>query len=153
MGKIELGQAEWTPGHESVLFPGPAGPFSCLVCFEAIFPDLAREDVRHGARMLVNITNDEWFGNSVALSQHAGMAVLRAVENHVPLARCANTGLTILVDASGRVRSRLPVFQSGVLTGDPGPPGLPTPYTRWGDWPATLSFIAVGLLLLRRWRA
>jgi len=153
MGKIDLGQAEWTPGHESILFPGPAGPFSCLVCFEAIFPDLAREDVRHGARMLVNITNDEWFGNSVALSQHAGMSVLRAVENHVPLARCANTGLTILVDASGRVRSRLPVFQSGVLTGDPGPPGLPTPYTRWGDWPGTFSFIAVGLLLLRRWRA
>ena len=58
-----------------------------------------------------------------------------------------------LVDASGRVRARLPVFQAGVLSGDPGPPGLPTPYTRWGDWPGTLSFLAVFLLLLRRWRA
>ena len=153
MGKIELGQAEWTPGHEPVLFAGPTGLFSCLVCFEAIFPDLAREDVQHGAKMLVNITNDEWFGNSVALTQHAGMAVLRAVENHVPMARCANTGLSLLIDASGRVRARLPVFQAGVLAGDPGPPGLPTPYTRWGDWPGALSFLMVFLLLLRRWRA
>jgi len=120
LGKIELGQAEWTPGEEPVLFSGPGGPFSCLVCFEAIFPDLARDDVRHGARMLVNITNDEWFGKSVALSQHAGMAALRAVENHVPLVRCANTGLTLLVDSSGRVRGSLPVFQAGVLAGDPG---------------------------------
>lgn len=151
--KIELGQAEWTPGAEPVLFPGPGGPFSCLVCFEAIFPDLAREDVRHGARMLVNITNDEWFGNSVALSQHAGMSMVRAVENHVPLVRCANTGITLIADAYGRVRQRLPVFQSGVLAGDPGPPGLPTPFTRFGDWPGALAVASVLLLLLRRWRA
>jgi apolipoprotein N-acyltransferase len=153
MGKIELGQAEWTAGETPVLFPGPFGPFSCLVCFEAIFPDLARDDVRHGARMLVNITNDEWFGNSVALTQHAGMAVLRAVENHVPLARCANTGLTLLIDASGRVRSRLPVFQVGVLTGDPGPPGRPTPFTQLGDWPGMLGWATTLLLVVRRWRA
>jgi apolipoprotein N-acyltransferase len=153
LGKIELGQAEWTPGEEPVLFAGPGGAFSCLVCFEAIFPDLARDDVRHGARMLVNITNDEWFGNSVALSQHAGMAVVRAAENHVPLVRCANTGLTLIADATGRMRQRLPVFQAGVLVGDPGPPGLPTPYTRLGDWPGLLAFAGVALLLLRRWRA
>ena len=153
LGKIELGQAEWTPGERPVLFPGPTGPFSCLVCFEAIFPDLAREDVRHGATLLVNITNDEWFGNSVALTQHAGMAVMRAVENHVPLARCANTGLTLFADAYGRVRDRLPVFEVGVLAGDPGPPGPRTAFTRWGDWPGLLAAASVISLLARRWRS
>ena len=59
----------------------------------------ARRRARAARRWLVNITNDEWFGNSAALYQHAAMAVFRAVENHVPLARCANTGLTMLVDA------------------------------------------------------
>ena len=140
LGRLELGQAEWTPGRRSVLFPSAAGPFACLVCFEAIFPDLARADVRAGARWLVNVTNDEWFGNGAALHQHAAMAVFRAVENHVPLARCANTGLTMFVDANGRVTARLPVWRPGVLRAPLPAPGLPTPYTRLGDWPAWLAF-------------
>jgi apolipoprotein N-acyltransferase len=152
LGKIELGQAEWRPGTRAVVFQGPSGPFTCLICFEAIFPDLARDDVRHGARLLVNITNDEWFGESVALGQHAGMAVLRAVENHVPMARCANTGLTLLVDAWGRVRGRVPPYTAAVLTGDPGPAGLPTPFTRLGDWPGTLALFVGIALAARRWR-
>ncbi len=149
LGRIELGQAEWTPGTHGVLFPSAAGPFGCLVCFEAIFPDLARTDVRAGARWLVNITNDEWFGNSAALYQHAAMAVFRAVENHVPLARCANTGLTLVADANGRVVATLPVFRPGVLDAPLPraiPWGFPTPYTRIGDWPGLLSLIGVGWL-------
>ncbi len=148
LGRIALGQAEWTAGEGPVLFPSAAGPFACLVCFESIFPDLAREDVRRGARWLVNITNDEWFGNSAALYQHAAMAPLRAVENHVPLARCANTGLTMIADANGRVTHRLPVWTPAVLTGPLSAPGLPTPYTRWGDWPGSLAGLAVVALAL-----
>jgi apolipoprotein N-acyltransferase len=153
LGKIDFGQAEWEPGRETVLFPSAAGRFSCLVCFEAIFPDLARDDVRAGARWLVNITNDEWFGNSAALHQHAAMAVFRAVENHVPLARCANTGLTLLADANGRVRERLPVFTPAVLVGRLSAAGPPTPYSRLGDWPGILSMVgAVGLWFTGRRR-
>jgi len=148
LGRLELGQAEWTPGTGTVLFPSPAGPFSCLVCFESIFPDLAREDVRRGARWLVNVTNDEWFGDSPALYQHAAMAPFRAVENHVPLARCANTGLTLFADAHGRVTSRLEVWTPGVLTATLAAPGRPTPFTRVGDWPGMLAGIVVGVLLL-----
>jgi apolipoprotein N-acyltransferase len=148
MGRIQLGQAEWTPGEGSVLFPSDAGPFACLVCFESIFPDLAREDVLRGARWLVNITNDEWFGHSAALYQHAAMAPFRAVENHVPLARCANTGLTLLVDAHGRVTHRLPVWTPAVLTAPLSAPGLPTLYTRVGDWPGALAGLAVLALAL-----
>src|SRR5206468_8962634 len=143
LGKIDLGQAEWTAGTEPVVFPSEAGPFAPLVCFESIFPDLAREDVRRGAAWLVNITNDEWFGNSAALYQHAAMAVFRAVESHVPLLRCANTGLTLLADANGRVTDRAPVFQPAIVSGRLGRPGLPTPYTRLGDWPGAAAVLAV----------
>lgn len=149
LGTISLGQAEWTPGSGTVLFPSAAGPFACLVCFESIFPDLARADVRRGARWLVNITNDEWFGKSVALDQHAAMAVFRAVENHVPLARCANTGLTLIVDANGRVVQRVPEWQARVLSGSLAAPGLATLYTRVGDWPGLLVVMAIVVLVAR----
>jgi len=143
LAKIQLGQAEWTAGDSVVLFPSAAGPFACLICFESIFPDLSRESVRHGARWLVNITNDEWFGNSAAIGQHAAMAVFRAAENHVPLARCANTGLTMLIDANGRVVKRLPTFEPAVLVGELPSPGFPTLYTRFGDWPGVLCALAL----------
>ena len=151
LARVDLGQAEWTPGGRSVLFPSAAGPFSCLVCFEAIFPGLSRADVRAGARWLVNITNDEWFGNSAALYQHAAMAVFRAVENHVPLARCANTGLTLVADANGRVVEKLPVFQPGVLVAAlPGgvPRDFPSAYNRLGDWPGLLSLVGAAALTI-----
>jgi apolipoprotein N-acyltransferase len=155
LGKLDLGQAEWSSGTHTVIFPSAAGPFSCLVCFESIFPDLPRADVRAGARWLVNITNDEWFGNGAALGQHAAMAVFRAVENRVPLARCANTGLTLVADANGRVTATIPVFRPGVLVAalPPVPRGGFTPFTRFGDWPgalAGLAFVAlVGLAAAR----
>lgn len=154
LGKLELGQAEWTPGPRLVLFRVPQlPPFACLICFESIFPDLAREDVRSGAGWLVNITNDEWFGNSAALHQHAAMASFRAAENHVPLVRCANTGLTVMIDANGRVVERLPVFEPAVLVTMLPPVGRPTFYTRVGDWPgaiAALLVVALAVAAVRR---
>ena len=152
LGKIELGQAEWAAGTGPLLFPSAAGPFSALICFESIFPALARGDVRQGARWLVNVTNDEWFGNGAALQQHAAMAVFRAAEHHLPLARCANTGLTILVDGYGRITHRLPVFTEAVLTAPLATPGPSTHYTRLGDWPGVLCVAALGLLALRSLR-
>ena len=118
------------------------------MCFESIFPDLAREDVRRGARWLVNVTNDEWFGDSPALYQHAAMAPFRAVENHVPLARCANTGITLLTDAYGRVVARVPAWRPEVLVGRLASAGPPTLFTRVGDWPGALAGLVSALLAL-----
>jgi apolipoprotein N-acyltransferase len=80
------------------------------------------------------------------------MAVFRAVENHVPLARCANTGLTLMIDAHGRIVGRLPVFQEGVLTLRLPPAERPTLFLALGDWPGLLSQIAVVLLAVTAWR-
>ena len=146
LAKVDLGQAEWQAGTDPVLFPGPAGPMSMLVCFESIFPELARRDVRAGSRLLVNVTNDEWFGNGAALDQHANMAPFRAVEHHVPLARCANTGVTEMIDSYGVITARLPVFVPRVLLAALPAVGKPTLYTRFGDWPGALALVlALGL--------
>jgi len=116
---VELVPAAWqvawgwpasiTAGKESVVFRAGRGdmPLSPLVCFEDILPDLARADVRAGARMLVNVTNDAWFDARVQPRQHMRNAILRAVENRVPLVRACNTGVTCAIEPSGRVAESL----------------------------------------------
>ncbi len=94
---------DFIAGKELTVFGHPAGRFSVLICFEDIFPDLARRFVGEGAQMLVNITNDAWFHKSAAPLQHAQASVFRAVENHVPVVRAANTGLSCVIDANGRI--------------------------------------------------
>jgi apolipoprotein N-acyltransferase len=76
------------------------------------------------------------------------MAAFRAVENHVPVARCANTGLTVLFDSNGRAREKLPTFRAGVLIGELPPAGRPTFYTRFGDWPGLLCGAALMIAAL-----
>ncbi|NOT34037.1 MAG: apolipoprotein N-acyltransferase [Candidatus Eisenbacteria bacterium] len=146
---VQLGQAEWSRGTRWTLFPTAAGPFACLICFESIFPGHARRFVRSGATWLVNITNDEWFGPGAALTQHAAMACFRAVEHHVPLARVANTGLTRMIDANGRVVATLEPWQEGVLDVALPPAGPTTWYTRLGDWPGLLAALGIALLVAR----
>jgi apolipoprotein N-acyltransferase len=155
LGRWDLGQAEWQPGKGPVLLPGPPaapGPIAVLICFESIFPGIARADVRAGARLLVNLTNDEWFGNGPALPQHAAMAAFRAVEHHVPLLRCANTGITAVFDARGIVTARLPVFEPEVLVAPLPAAAAPTLYTKLGDWPGLLAALAIVVLALPPWR-
>lgn len=108
------------------------------------------------ARVLVNVSNDAWFGRSFAPHQHFQIARLRAIETGRDLVRATNTGVTALVDATGRVRARLPSFEVGVLQGKVQPRVGATPYVRWGDlpvlaWMAASMMMAAGLRLrLRR---
>ncbi|MEO6463509.1 MAG: apolipoprotein N-acyltransferase, partial [Candidatus Eisenbacteria bacterium] len=149
LGTLEMGQAEWTPGTDPTPLPTPLGPAGVLVCFESIFTDPARQEVLRGATWLVNVTNDEWFGRSAALRQHAAMAVFRAVEHRVPVARCANTGLTFFIDPWGRVLDPLPIFADAVAVAPlPGGGGGGTPFTRAGDVAGPASAIVAGAILL-----
>ena len=79
--------------------------FGVLICFEDVFPELARQFVNRGADFLVNITNDAWFGKSTEAAQHLAASVFRAVENRVNLVRCANTGISGFIDPQGKVFS------------------------------------------------
>ncbi len=149
LGKFDMGQAEWTAGTDPAPLPTPLGPAGVLVCFEAIFTDPARQQVLRGATWLVNITNDEWFGESAALQQHAAMAVFRAVELGVPMARVANTGLSFFVDPYGRVVDPGPVFADHVVVAPlAGRPRDRTPFTRTGDvLGPVIALLALGALV------
>lgn len=81
--------------------------FGVLICFEDVFPELARGFARHGAEFLVNITNDGWFGRTSAPYQHFSASVFRAVENRLPIVRSANTGVSGFIASDGRVLSLL----------------------------------------------
>jgi apolipoprotein N-acyltransferase len=113
---------------------------STLICFEDMFPELAREYVEDDTDFLVNLTNDGWFGDSAEQWQHAACGVFRAVENGVPLVRCCNNGVTCWIDATGRVRDILKdqngsVYGIGAMTIEvPLQKHAPTFYNRHGDW-------------------
>jgi apolipoprotein N-acyltransferase len=133
LSAFNWGQSDFTPGRRIEPMDLRGRGFGPLVCFEAIFPSLPRSMASRGARFLVNITNDEWFGNTAAPFQHAQMAVFRAVENRIPMARCANTGISMIVDAYGRVLGRTSTFTDAVLTGDLRLSAGRTFYSRHGD--------------------
>jgi apolipoprotein N-acyltransferase len=104
-----------------------------FICYEAIFPDHVREFTARGAQLLVNITNDGWYGRTSAPYQHFAMAKLRAVENERFLVRAANTGITAVVDPHGRVLERTELFEPTVLVRDVPLLAGSTFYTRHGD--------------------
>ena len=81
-----------------------------LICFESIFPEIARQWVKNGANILVNLTNDAWYGHSSAPHQSFAMAVFRAVETRRSLVRAANTGISGFIDPLGRVRKASDIF-------------------------------------------
>jgi apolipoprotein N-acyltransferase len=106
---------DFQPGEEVRNLAIPQGKFGVLICYEAILPDLTRQFVDRGAQFLVNITNDAWFGRTAAPYQHISMAALRAVENRVPMARAANTGISGFIHPSGRILQASDIFTKEIL--------------------------------------
>lgn len=114
---IAAREADYSAGQTMVVMGLPQGErFSVLICYEAIFPDLARLAVSKGAQMLVNITNDGWFGESAAPYQHLAMAGMRSVENRVWLIRAANTGISAAFDPTGHRKKYIPLEKQGFFT-------------------------------------
>ncbi len=129
----DLGPAEFARGTEHAVFAHPRHPFAVLICFESIFPDLVRQHVAAGAHVLVNITNDSWFGRSAGPYQHALINAMRAVENRTAIARAATTGISLFIDPFGRTYEATDLFTPAVAVATV-PVGQPaTFYTRHGD--------------------
>jgi apolipoprotein N-acyltransferase len=102
---------DFTPGRQYKMFSllnknGEALEVGVLICFEDIFSDLASTFVRRGADVLVNITNDAWFGDTSSPYQHLASSIFRAVENRVYVARAANTGISCIIDDAPHPRDR-----------------------------------------------
>jgi len=134
-------------GDKFTVFKHPDFRFAVTICWENIFPDLVRQFVKIGAQAIINITNEAWFGKTAAPYQFLSMSVFRAVENHVFVVRCANTGISCFIDPYGRIVNRVKdendrdIFIRGVLTDSIIPLESKTFYTRYGDWLSWLSFI------------
>jgi len=147
--KLTVGTVDFIPGPPRQAM-GVAGlpAFWPLICYEAIFPTTLPA---HGPMpgWILTVTNDAWFGTSWGPYQHALAARLRAIELGLPLVRVANSGISLVTDAMGRERARLPLATEGVLD-LPLPAALAgaTPYARFGDLPFAIGVVALAGLAL-----
>jgi apolipoprotein N-acyltransferase len=152
-----LGPVTEGPGYAAGTVPqlltgGPL-PIGTPICFEITYPDLVRGFEDAGAALLVNLSNDAWFGRTGYAEYHLRHAIARAVETHSWVVRGANTGISAIVDPNGRVVAELALFEQGVLRGRVGARGTPTPYSWVGSaplWALCVGVLAVGLVPARR---
>jgi len=137
---------DFVPGERVVVFPLDGHKLGAFICYESVFPDLVRQFVRGGAEVLVNLSNDGYFGHSFAHQQHLEIVRMRAAENRRWILRATNDGITAAIDPAGRVVERMPTFvqTAGLLPYDYEQ--NETPYTRHGDWFAWGCF-ASGFLM------
>jgi apolipoprotein N-acyltransferase len=143
--------SSFTPGSGSSLLSLGTWRLGAAVCYEVVYPWIAREEARAGADVLVTLTNDAWYGRAGAQRQHWQSAVVRAIETGRPLVRAAITGISGAVDASGRVLVTLGPNEKGAFTVPVERPSAPTPATRAGDlvaWVCTAGLVA-GILRAR----
>ncbi|OHB25964.1 MAG: apolipoprotein N-acyltransferase [Desulfuromonadaceae bacterium GWC2_58_13] len=152
INKLVAGIGDFSPGMVNPL-PMNGEQIGVLVCFEGIFPELARDYVRQGSDLLVNITNDAWFGKSSAPFQHLAMIRFRAVENRIWVARAANTGISAFIAPTGRITDQTSIFTSGFLRGEVMTGARLTLYNRIGDLlPVLFLFLGIFWLIKTRRR-
>jgi apolipoprotein N-acyltransferase len=136
------------------VFPGPPAPFGVVICYEGIFPELVRDFVGNGARLIVNITNDAWFGRTSGPLQHLAMYPFRAVEHRTSVVRSANTGVSAFIAPTGQILQRLPLYERDVITAAVPLRTRTTLYTRFGDWLVYLGMaVSAAVLGARAWHA
>lgn len=140
-------EEDFSAGEELILFNLPLSidgstrvlRLGTLICFEDIFPGLVRDMVLAGAGLLVNLTNDAWYGRTIAPFQHAYLSLFRAVENRIYLVRATNTGYSCIIDPYGRIVGEVvdktgeSLFISDWATITISPSSVGSFYTRWGD--------------------
>ncbi len=148
VNKMVEGIGEFIPGREATVMKAAGTPVGTVICFEVIFPEVVRRFAQNGASVMTTITNDAWFGDSAAPYQHFSMVVFRSIENRVPFARAANTGISGFIDAHGRILKQTPLFTEAALT-EPLHPGIRrTLYTAVGDvFAIGCVIIALGFVL------
>lgn len=134
-------------GQGAVVYRQPWGAFGVLICYESIFPSQSRTLRRSGADLLLNITNDAWFGRSTAPWQHEAHMRLRAIENRVGVVRSANTGISEAIDPLGRVRNATELFVPASRTYATWTTHVTTPYVRFGDIVGWGSILLAAVLI------
>lgn len=142
-----IGRGSFEEGENRVTLGVPGLPsFSPVICYEVIFPAAVTGPAER-PRWLLNVTNDAWFGLSSGPFQHLASARLRAVEEGLPMIRAANTGVSAVIDAYGRVLASLDMMEEGIIDHPLPQAREPTPYGRWGDGMLLLVLVLMGVCL------
>ena len=150
LGKLVTQVGDFQPGKTGKILPWNKDALGVQICFEVIFPALSRKLVQNGATLLINITNDAWFGKTSGPYQHFSMTIFRAVENRRALARAANTGISGFIDPAGRILTSTQLLEEAAQTRPLPMLRQITFYTRFGDLFAIACLIGAvfGILLV-----
>ncbi|HEX2059604.1 MAG TPA: apolipoprotein N-acyltransferase [Thermoanaerobaculia bacterium] len=140
VGEFEFGTNDFPLGGK--LKYGPA------ICYEIVYPQITRSQIRNGANVLVTITNDAWYDGTAAPEQHLWQARLRAIEGDRYLLRAATTGISAFIDPTGRVLESIPMGRDGTIYAKFQPRTGVTPYVRFGDWFAWVAMVVVLIALI-----
>ncbi len=147
VNRITSEAGDFAPGSRIVVFNTGGHRIGAFICYESAFPDLVHQFTLNGAQVLMNLSNDGYFGTSAALEQHLSLVRMRAAENRRWLLRATNDGITVVVDPAGRVTERLPAFEEIAATMKYNFSDDLSPYVRYGDWFAWACLV-VGLVLV-----
>ena len=148
LGKMVAQVGDFKAGQEGKTLLWKTDHLGVQICYEIIFPGLSRAMVKNNASLLINITNDAWFGKTSGPYQHFSMTVFRAVENRRTLIRSANTGISGFIDPAGRVMASTPLLEDAALVRSVPLIKTKTIYTRIGDLFAKGCFVLAAVLVL-----
>ncbi len=137
--------ADFKPADDDGVVSVRGDTYGALICYESLFPEQARHRVAHGAQVLVNITNDAWYGTTPAAWQHFQAARMRAVETGRYVLRAANTGISAVINPHGQVISTAPWWTKTIVKGAYRLSSVETPYVRWGNWPLLACLFILAL--------
>jgi len=153
ISKLVSGDGDFKPGKGYYPLSNGSHRLGVLICYEGILPDAARKYKQRNTELLVNITNDAWFGKSSAPYQHLSMTVFRAVENRLYFVRAANTGISAIIDPTGKILSHTNIFERTVLNGNVKIVDEMTFYAAYGDvfiYLCATAFVVTIILSIRR---
>jgi apolipoprotein N-acyltransferase len=148
VNRVVEGFGDMFAGDRQTIFDLKGARLGVLICYESIFPNLSRMAVNRGADILVNITNDAWYGESSAPYQLLAMAAMRAVETKVPVVRVANTGISAVIEPTGKIVARTPLFKRGTEIERVYWQPRRTIYTAVGDLFAEMCFALAAVALI-----
>ncbi len=143
--KVVVGIGDYKPGTRYLRAHTSWGEFATIICYEAIFPDLVRRFFVKRGDLIVNITNDAWFGRTTGPYQHFSISRFRAIENRIPLLRAANTGISGVIGPSGRVLKKTELFKTAYITEEIPLWRGKSIYRRYGD---IFSYLTISITVL-----
>ena len=130
---FNFGQGNFVHGNEYTVFDIGNHRFSSMICLESTFPCLSRKFVKKGANFLVYVINDGWYETAPEPQQHAYRAIYRAIETRRPIVRCANTGISMIIDQFGNIQHELELNKQGSIVAEIHPQNKITFYVKYGD--------------------